>query len=120
MFIVWSGWGALTILIVGVVSIVVGVVFDLVFAALGYPKLIVFAGSIGLLAGAAANWYVGKRLNSKPGRELVDPATGERVVLTRRHKLFWIQMEYWSIPVALLGIGFMALTIFVLIGGGAA
>ncbi|RZF64933.1 hypothetical protein EWE75_08720 [Sphingomonas populi] len=104
MFIVWSGLGFLSILIVGFVSIVVGVILDLVFGALGYPQLIVLAADIGLLAGAAANWYVGKRLNSVPPRELLDTQTGQRVLLTRRHKLFWIEMQYWSIPVALFAV----------------
>jgi hypothetical protein len=32
---------------------------------------------------------------------LLDPATGQRVLLHRLHKLFWIRMECWSVPVAL-------------------
>lgn len=103
MFIVWSGWGALTILILGVVSIVVGAMLQLTFIALGVPQMAFLAFSAGLFAAAAANWFVGKRLNGKPGRELLDPATGERVLLTRRHSLFWIRMEYWSIPIAIAG-----------------
>ena len=103
MLIVWSGWGALTIVIVGVVAIVVGALLQMIFVALGVPQLAFLAFSAGLFAAAAANWFVGKRLNGKPARELLDPATGERVLLTRRHSLFWIRMEYWSIPVALAG-----------------
>jgi len=102
MFIIWSGWGALTILIVAVVSIVVGALLQLILNALGVPQLAFLAFSAGLFAAAAANWVVGKRLNGTPGRELIDPATGERVLLTRRHKLFWIRMEYWSVPVAVM------------------
>lgn len=101
MFIVWSGWGALTILIVMVVAIVVGAILQLIFNAIGYPQLAFLAFSVGLFSAAAANWFIGKRLNNTPGRELVDPKTGQRVLLTRRHKLFWIEMQYWSIPVAI-------------------
>ena len=100
MLIVWSGWGFLTVAIVAVVSIVVGAILSLMFAALGVPQLTFLAVSIGLFSAAAANWFIGKRFNDKPGRELVDPQTGQRVLLVRRHKLFWINMEYWSIPVA--------------------
>ena len=114
MFIIWSGWGALTILIVGLVSIVVGVILDLAFAALGYPQLIVLAASLGLLAAAAANWYAGKWFNSTPPRELIDAKTGERMMLTRHHKLFWIRMEYWSIPVALFGLVSLLATLYML------
>ena len=75
---------------------------QLLFTALGVPQLAFLAFSGGLFAAAAANWLIGKRLNGTPGRELVDPATGERVLLARQHKLFWIRMEYWSIPVAVM------------------
>ena len=55
----------------------------------------------GLFAAAAANWLVGRSPDGQAGRELVVPATQERVVLRRRHRLFWIDTEYWSVPVAL-------------------
>ena len=67
-------------------------------AALGRPDL---AFSAGLFAAAAANRLVGRRLDGQAGRELVDPATQERVVPRRRHRLFRIDTEYWSVPVAL-------------------
>lgn len=111
MLIIWSGLGARTILIVGLVSIVVAVVLNLAFAPLGYPQLTVHAAGPGLWAGAAANWYAGKRRNSAPPRELLDTKTGERVLLARRHRLFWIQMEYWSIPVALPGLFWLVLAV---------
>ena len=63
--------------------------------------LFVWSGSLGLLAAAATNWLIGRRLNGTPPRELVDPTTNQRVLLHRLHKLFWIRMEYWSLPVAL-------------------
>lgn len=104
VFIFWSGWVALTIVIVAAVSIIVGAIVQLLLSAIGHPDLAFLAFSIGLFAAAAVNWIVGKRLNGAPGRELVDPATGERVVLKRRNTLFWIRMEYWSIPVALFAL----------------
>lgn len=102
MLVIWSGWGALTILIVAVVTIAVGAIMQLLLGALDYPQLAFLAASTGLFAAAAVNWVVGKRMNATPARELVDPATGERLLLARTHRLFWIRMEYWSLPVALL------------------
>ena len=54
----------------------------------------------GLLAAAVVNWFVGIRLNNRPGRELIDAKTGERVVLRRRHSLFFVPMQWWSVPLA--------------------
>ena len=104
MLVVWSGWGALTIVIVAVVTIAVGAIVQLFLGVLGHPQLAFIAVSIGLFAAAASNWVIGRRLNATAPRELVDRVTGQQVTLTRRHRLFWISMEYWSIPVALLAL----------------
>ncbi|MGU3358896.1 hypothetical protein ACLBWX_01040 [Methylobacterium sp. M6A4_1b] len=42
-------------------------------------------------------------MNGRPGRELIDPRTGERVVLRAWHTLFWIPMQYYSVLLLLLG-----------------
>jgi len=60
--------------------------------------------AISLVTGAAANWFIGRRLNGGEGRVLVDPRTGEQVVLKRSHDFFFIKMEYWSIPVVLVSL----------------
>lgn len=101
MFVIWSGWGILVIPLVVGTSVVVGAVLQWALTSLGRPDLAFLAFSAGLFAAAGVNWLVGRRLNGGVGRELLDPATGERVLLQRRHKLFWIRMEYWSVPVAL-------------------
>jgi hypothetical protein len=104
MFVVWKGWGILTILIVAVVSGLVTLGLSVALAATGLPKLEFAAMAIGLFVAAAANWYAGKYFNSGPGRELFDPKTGQTVILKRRHDLFFIKMEYWSVPVAIIGL----------------
>jgi hypothetical protein len=101
MFLIWSGWGILVIPIVLAASVVVGGALQAALTAAGRPDLAFLTFSAGGLAAAAAVWLIGKRMNGTPPRELLDPATGERVLLYRRHKLFWIPMQYWAIPVGL-------------------
>ncbi|WP_019905901.1 hypothetical protein [Methylobacterium sp. 77] len=101
MLFIWSGWGILVVPIVVGTAIIVGALAQISLQALGHPELAFLAFSLGLFAAAAVNWVVGRRLNSTPPRKLIDPATNEHVVLTRRHALFWIRMEYWSAPVVL-------------------
>jgi len=101
MLFIWSGLGVLTL---PIVALTVGITVALGMRgleAIGRPDLAYLAFSLGLLLAAAVNWVVGRRLNRAPGRELVDPSTGERVVLRRRHTLFWIPMEYLSVLLAL-------------------
>lgn len=101
MLLIWSGWGILVLPVVLGTALLVGASGGLALRALGHPELTFLAVSLGLLAAAAANWFVGRNLNGTPPRELLDPATNQRVLLHRVHKLFWIRMEYWSVPVAL-------------------
>ncbi|WP_407529192.1 hypothetical protein [Methylobacterium oryzisoli] len=98
--IIWSGWGALTALIMGA-ALVAGVLVDPALARIGLPTptgvVVVW------VAAAVLNWVVGTRLNNRPGRELVDPRTGQVVILRGRHTLFWIPMQYYSVLILLLG-----------------
>ena len=103
--IIWSGWGVLTVLCAAV-ALVGGVALEPVLLSVGLPKQ---SGLIlGWLAGALANWVLGRQLNGAPGRELVDPRTGQRILLRRRHTLFWIPMQYYSVVMLVLG-GFAVL-----------
>lgn len=101
MLLIWSGWGILVVPVIVGTAVVVGALGGFALRASGHPELTFVAVSLGLFAAAAANWLVGRRLNGTPPRELIDPATNQGVLLRCLHKLFWIRMEYWSIPVAL-------------------
>jgi len=101
MLFIWSGWGIVVIPVVVGTAVAVGAVGGLALRALGHPELTFLAISLGLFAAAAANWIVGRRLNGRAPRELIDPTTSERVLLRRRHALFWVPVQYWSVPVAL-------------------
>lgn len=99
--IIWSGWGALSVLIAGV-ALVLSVLVDPALARFGIPTP---TGVVALwLSAAALNWIVGTRLNARPDRELVDPRTGQTVILRARHTLFRIPMQYLSVLMLLLGV----------------
>ena len=102
--IVWSGWGVLVIVIAVVVGGGLSALLGVGFRAAGLPQLIAAAPFLGLAVAAAVNWVVGRRLNTRPGREMIDTATGRTVILRRRHSLFWIPMEWWSVALGLLAV----------------
>lgn len=56
------------------------------------------------LVAAGVNWFVGTRPNGRSGWELIDAQTGQRIMLRRRHTLFWIPMQYYSVLLLLLGL----------------
>lgn len=97
--ILWSGWGILTVLF-AIAGAMLGAALHGVIPAMSGQVGI----AIGLLAAAAANWWVGFRLNNRPGRELVDPNTGGRVILKRRHTLFWLPMQYYSVLLLMVAV----------------
>jgi len=103
-FIVWRGYGIL----VPVLAVLVGFMpLVLAQAVLGDANYHHYVGVLGLLtslAAAGAIWVLGRTLNGRPGRVLVDPNTGERVELRKRHDLFWIPFEWWSIAAVAFGI----------------
>ena len=93
MLFIWSGWGILVIPIVVGTAVVVGALGQMSLQAIDHTDLTFLAFSLGLFAAAATKWIVGRRLNGNPPRELLDPATIQRVLLYRSHKLFWIRIE---------------------------
>ncbi|MCF4129594.1 hypothetical protein [Methylobacterium sp. SyP6R] len=99
--IIWSGWGMLSALIAAA-GLVVSVLLDPALARIGIPTP---TGVVLVWVVAAAfNWWLGTRLNDLPGRELVDPRTGQIVILRGRHTLFWIPMQYYPVLMVVLGI----------------
>lgn len=58
---------------------------------------------IGLLIAAPLTWVLGRKLNgTTASRTLIDPETGGTVILQRRHTLFFIPLEYWSVACVVL------------------
>jgi hypothetical protein len=92
MLFIWSGFGFLT----PVIGVGVTMVGTMIGALLHVPFNYSFA--LGLLIAAAVNWYVGSKLND-PNKDgtVIDQKTGRQLVLRRRHKLFFIPMQYFSI-----------------------
>ncbi len=102
--VIWSGWGILTVLIAALISGTFAVGGVSLFDMAGLHRWSGLPFGLGLLAAAAVNWWIGRRLNSTPGRMLTDQATGQTVVLRRRHSLFFIPMQWWSVPLAIAGV----------------
>ena len=92
--IIWSGLGFLVVLIPLVISI-------FTIGYLGNSNLVFY---LGFVVSAVLIWMIGRKMNNKPGREVVDKKTGEEIILKQNHSLFWIKMEYWGILIGILGI----------------
>src|SRR5438876_11358629 len=90
MIFVWTRWGILVVLY-GLAALVVGTVIGNA-SGLAERRLVAI-GICEILAGIAL-WFTGVRLNRDADRRLLDPKTGQQVVVLRRHTLVWIPMQY--------------------------
>lgn len=99
--IIWKGLGVLNIVVLGILLFIV----NILLSSLGLnsidsrlPLAFVF------IVSGVIIWYMGKALNAKSGKVLVDVDTGERYQMGTEHSLFFLPMHYWG-PVGLV-IGF--------------
>jgi hypothetical protein len=101
--IVWQGWGCLTIVIGFGALLVAQLLADALFGKSFYPGN-PWLRLVALIAGAVAVWFVGRWLNGRPGRVVIDKATGQEITLRARHTLFFIPMQYWAPIMVLIGL----------------
>lgn len=86
MFVVWSGLGLLTVIIVIVGAFSGGMHFDSISLDPGTGM------TFGLALAAVANWFIGiKFYNPNNDRKLIDTQSGQSVVLCRRYSIFLIR-----------------------------
>lgn len=91
VILIWRGLGILAPLLIGLELFLL----MLVPASLsnGLQKMLQF---LIVLAATFGIWYLGRSLNMRPGKILIDPETGEKVELRQSHSFFWIPLEYWA------------------------
>ena len=106
MIVIWSGRG----LVAGVVGFACLILTQLAvdagthderfFTNHGWPKL------VGLWLAAAVVWPLGRALNRRTERRLLDPTSGQRVVVRSGggHSLFFVPVQHWSVIYLLLGV----------------
>ena len=101
--VIWQGAGILGVIIPAVLGFLAQWLVNIQFGD-GYAKLHVWHNVSAWLIGAAIVWFMGTHLNSRPGKKLLDPATGQEVELKEKHTLFWLPVQYWAIAWVALAI----------------
>ncbi len=106
--IIWQGFGFLVIL----VPIIYLVALIALIFGLDKPEFIFFGTGVAMALAAFTIWDVGNRLNRVPDKVLIDPETNEEVAFKRKHTLFWIPMQWFSIPAFMLAMLAISLHFF--------
>lgn len=94
--IVWQGFGFIAALIPLALLALLGMLNQ----SVKWPHGPEFA----LLVSAILVWFIGRKLNSREDRILIDPVTREEVRLRNKHTLFWAPMEWVSVPLVALAV----------------
>jgi len=105
MLIIWRGAGAIVLLFGIISALLMNVVTSLVFNQDNYFADHAWAQGFSLWIAGAVSWFTGRYLNSRPGKVLIDKATGQEVTLKPNHSLFFIKIEYWGPILFVIGIG---------------
>jgi hypothetical protein len=102
--IIWKGWGIL-VFVMAVVALVIA--HGIAEAASGNPQYYAthnWVKCLAFLAAAVPVYFIGRNINNKPVRILIDKTTKREIVLRREHSLFFIRMEYWAFILVAIGI----------------
>jgi hypothetical protein len=97
-FIVWRGWGLL-VPVFAFGALMLGAVVEGSGLTFGLTKqqAIYFGEVIGSLIAGGALFFIARKIESVPGRVLVDPATNQRVVFKKSAgSFFFIPTRYWA------------------------
>ncbi|HEX2851941.1 MAG TPA: hypothetical protein VHO24_01795 [Opitutaceae bacterium] len=107
--IIWRGLGILVPLIVAVVFISTLSLVDLAANNTDYSKWHYWPKALGAILAAAAVWFLGRYLNGRPGKVVIEKETGQEITLRSVHDVFFLKFEYWAfVLIAFAVIGYFA------------
>lgn len=101
--IIWKGWGILAVIIVIVCFLATELICNTLFGS-GYYKSSSWVMPFALIIASGLIFFVGTKLNNKPGRVVIDKETNQEYILKSTHSLFWIPLQYWSAITAMLAV----------------
>jgi hypothetical protein len=110
---IWRGWGFLTVVILFSALLFAQLATDAIGGGGTYESNPYIFGGIALVIGGIATHLVARWLDgrSRP-RNLVDEATGERVVLVARNDFFWISMRTWGLVAVVAGVTMLGIGLY--------
>lgn len=108
--IIWQGLGFIVAIVAVAALVLTEKSVESVFAdekyyqTHGWPKLLALALSGFIVL------FIGKFLNGRKGKVVIEKDTGREVVLKSQHSFFFINVEYWGYILMILGVIFLFVT----------
>jgi len=101
---IFRGYGLLVLVFVFGCSLTANLIANKVSGSEAYWEEHMWPVGLAQLCAGGLCWVVGTALHRRRARRLMDPETGEEVVLAPSHDLFFIKMEYWGIILSVAGV----------------
>ena len=101
---IWRGMGILVLIITVVMLVLLQGITGVAFGDPHYSTTHTWVVGAACLLSAVAVYFLGRYLNNREGRIMIEKSTGKEFELKRKHDLFFIRMEYWAVPLAVGGI----------------
>ena len=101
--IVWKGWGIMALLIPLVCSLLVEAVVDYKYG-IEFYKSNNWAMPLVFALSSTIVFSLGRTLNSRPGKVVIDIETNQQIELKKTHSMFWIPLQYWAVIIMALSI----------------
>jgi hypothetical protein len=102
--IIWSGKGFLVAVFTFGFSLIANLLANAVTGSGAYWEAHKWPLAVALFVSALACWFVGRVFQNRKARLLIDPKTGEEVVLRKSHTFFFIPMMWWGPILAVFGL----------------
>jgi hypothetical protein len=100
--VIWSGKGYLVAVFTFGFSLVANLITNYLTGNGAYWDAHKWPLAISLFFSSAVCWLLGVDLDRREARVLLDPITGEQVVLKQSNTLFFIPMRWWG-PILAIG-----------------
>jgi nitrate reductase gamma subunit len=111
MIIIWKGAGGLVIIIGILACLFMNIITSALFNRNDYFQVFLWPKVAALWITGVSCWCLGRYLNGKPGRALIDKATGEEFYEKPNHHLMFIKMEYWGVIFVVIGLALLVVRI---------
>ncbi len=96
MLLIWQGLGIVVIAIPILAFFVAYLAVDAILGVAVTVRWAVLITGLSLVASGELIRRFGRWLDRKPGREVIDKATGEEITLRPAHTLFFIPVRIWA------------------------
>jgi hypothetical protein len=104
MLIIWSGAGAVALILPIVVCLVTNIVTSKIFDESNYFQRHLWPKLAALGITGVCCFFLGRYLHSQPARIVLDKNTGQEIVEKPYHHFMFIKLEYWGLIFVAIGL----------------